>query len=372
MNKAPMKKALILGGYGNFGKRIARALTGKGIPVIVAGRSSEKAEALAATLPLGHAEAAAFDINRDLTTQLARLKPAVVVNTCGPFQTSNYDVSRACIAASVHYIDLADGRDFVTGITALNEEAKLRNVAVISGASTVPGLTSAVIEQYRDEFSEIESLVHGISPGQQAERGLATVQGILTYVGKPLKAIPGDTKPRYGWQDLYRQPYPELGTRWMANCDIPDLDLLPARYGIRTIRFSAGTELGLIHLCLWMLSWLVRLGLPLDLPAHAASLHTLNNRFNWLGTGNGGMHIFLRGRDKQERPYERRWFIIAKNNDGPQIPCTPAILLAQKLLSGEPLPVGAYPCVGLISLNECMRELKPLNVHQVTDSSTEP
>src|SRR5207302_10656877 len=107
-----MTKILILGGYGNFGKRIARALVKSGVPIIIAGRSKEKAEAFARILPPSLAEAVAFDITCDLPLQLEGLQPAVVINTCGPFQTSNYDVAHACIAHGVHYIYLADGRDF--------------------------------------------------------------------------------------------------------------------------------------------------------------------------------------------------------------------------------------------------------------------
>lgn len=357
-----MNKVLILGGYGNFGKRIALALMKKGIPVVLAGRNKEKAEVLIGLLPAPLAEMAIFDVTKDLSFQLERLKPAVVVNTCGPFQTSNYEVARVCIRHGVHYIDLADGRDFVTGITVLDTEAKQNNVAVISGASTVPGLSSAVVEHYRQEFSEIESLVFGISPGQQAERGLATTQGIMTYVGKPLKPFTGTTKPVYGWQDVYRQDYPELGKRWMANCDIPDLDLLPARYGIRSVRFSAGLELSFMHLGLWLLSWVVRLELPLNLSAHSAALLKVSNWFNGLGSADGGMHIILRGKDNQGNPHMRKWFIIAKQGDGPQIPTIPAIVLAEKLATGRLDYRGATACVGMVSLEEYLHELKGFSI----------
>jgi hypothetical protein len=60
-------------------------------------------------------------------------------------------------------------------------------------------------------------------------------------VGKKLKRCAG-YETRYGWQDLRLQKYPELGSRLMANCDVPDLDLLPDKYGIKKIRFSAGME----------------------------------------------------------------------------------------------------------------------------------
>jgi len=365
-----MDKVLILGGYGNFGKRIAKALAESGVPVIIAGRSREKAEALARTLP--GAQAVVVDVNTPhpnpllqgegtLAEALESLKPAVVVNTCGPFQGTDYTVAETCIAHGVHYIDLADGREFVTGITALDAKAKAAGVAVISGASTVPGLSSAVIEHFKHEFSEIDELIYGISPGQKAERGLATTQGILTYVGKPLKPFAGHERT-YGWQDIYRQDYPVLGKRWMANCEIPDLDLLPEHYGIKSIRFSAGLELSVEHLGLWALGWLVRLGMPLDLPRFAVPLRRMADALNGLGCADGGMHMILRGKGVDGAPHERRWFIVAKDGYGPHIPTVPAILLAKRLTLAVPESAGAYPCVGLVGLDDYLTALKSFPV----------
>ena len=72
-------EVLVLGGYGNFGKRIARALSRHGVPVIVAGRDLAKAQALAADLP--GARAAVVDIRADFAAALYREKPAVAVHT---------------------------------------------------------------------------------------------------------------------------------------------------------------------------------------------------------------------------------------------------------------------------------------------------
>jgi hypothetical protein len=354
-------KVLILGGYGNFGKRIAGLLTRKGVGVIVAGRDGAKATALAKVLPPGLAGVAAFDAKSDLLAQLTKLKPLVIINTCGPFQNADYGIARACIAGGVHYVDLADGRDFVTGITQLDADAKERNVAVISGASTVPALSSAVIESVLPEFSAIESLTFGIAPGQKAERGLATTQGILSYVGKKLKPCAG-YETRYGWQDLYLQPYPEIGRRWMANCDIPDLDLFPPKYGIKSIRFSAGMELSITHLGLWLLSWGVRLALPVNLAKHASTLLEASHWFDLIGSADGGMHVILKGEDRSGRPVTKRWFIIARDGDGPYIPTVPAVLLAAKIIGGKFVRTGAMPCVGMITLQEYLDELGHLKI----------
>ncbi len=359
-------KILILGGYGNFGKRIATVLAAKGFSVVIAGRNGQKARQLAKTLG-GNATIAVFDINVDLPQQLQTIDPGVVVNTCGPFQTSNYNVAIACIDAGIHYIDLADGRAFVTGITRLDQKARQAGISAISGASTVPGLSSAVVENFLPEFSHISRLDFGISPGHKAERGLATTKGIMTYVGRPLKPPAGTTEMRYGWQDIHRQCYPELGNRWMANCEIPDLDLFPARYRIGQIRFSAGLELTPLHLGLWSLSWLVRAGLPLNLPALAKPVLSISNWFNLFGSAAGGMHMIMSGKDIDGRTLIKKWFIIAKDGDGPHIPTVPAIVLTKKLLRGDKLPTGAMPCLGLVSLEEALAELKHLNVKTYTE-----
>jgi hypothetical protein len=354
-------QVLILGGYGNFGKRIARLLTRAGVTVFVAGRSSAKAGALAKALPCGLAEAATFDVGADLPRQLNLLRPQVVINTCGPFQNADYAVARACIAAGIHYIDLADGRDFVAGIVQLDAEAKKRDVVVVGGASTVPALTAAVIEHLYPRLAELDSLTFGIAPGQKAERGLATTQAILSYVGKRLSPCAGYSN-RFGWQDLYVQSYPAIGRRWMANCDVPDLDLLPPRYGLQRIRFSAGMENPVVHLGLWLMSWGIRIGLPVDLPRYASMLLAASHWFDFLGSADGGMHLILEGKDSTGRHAMAKWFIVAFDGDGPYIPTIPSVVLAKRMLAGKICGAGAVPCVGMITLQEYLDELKTFNI----------
>ncbi len=355
------RKVLILGGYGNFGKRIAQALVKAHIPIVIVGRNRIKAEILVSELG-SPAQAAIFDVKQDLAKQLSIIQPCAVVNTCGPFQTSDYHVAETCIAGGIHYIDLADGRTFVTGITKLDEAAKANGVSVISGASTVPGLSSAVLEHFKHEFTSIHALRFGISPGQKAERGLATTKGILTYVGKPLAPFAGNSCA-YGWQNIYRQEYPGLGKRWMANCDIPDLDLLPAAYGIKSIQFSAGLQLAPLHLGLWAISWLVRIGVPLNLPKYATALLSASNWFDRFGSSDGGMHMVISGTVPGGAPHKIEWFIIAKDGYGPYIPTIPAIVLAKKIATGILPAPGAYPCVAKVSLEEYLEELKDYPIY---------
>jgi Saccharopine dehydrogenase NADP binding domain len=357
-----MKKILLLGACGNFGKRIALALTKKNIPLVLGGRNATRLEQLTDELNTISSTAsvlsALVDIHENLVPTLTRVNPHAVINTCGPFQRQDYSVAKACIANKIHYIDLADGRDFVSGIKSLDHLAREQNVAVISGASTVPALSSAVIDKFSEHFLTLDTLIYGISPGQKTARGLATTRAVLSYVGQPIKDATGSPSHRYGWQNIYRQKYPLIGHRWMANCDIPDLDLFPDRYPLQTIKFSAGLENPVLHFGLWLFSWLVRLGLPLNLPKHAELFLAVGAFFDRFGTDEGGMHLLLSGKDNQEKEKMLQWYIIGKNGDGPQIPAIPAIILAQKLISDELNFQGAAPCMGFITLDEYLHELE--------------
>ncbi len=144
-----MKKILILGGYGNFGKRISTSLAKAGLSIIISGRDQRKAsyltELLAKKFPNSLVEVAVIDTKKNFSQALKELNPHLVINTAGPFQTSDYSIAKDCISQSIHYIDLADGRDFVREISTLDQLAKNSGSLVISGASTVPALSSAVL-----------------------------------------------------------------------------------------------------------------------------------------------------------------------------------------------------------------------------------
>lgn len=356
-------KVLILGGYGNFGKRIAAGLIRRDVPVIIAGRDASKAETCARSMG---AQWAAFDLHSGLSEALRTHKPSVVVHTAGPYQNADYGVAEACIAAGVHYVDLSDARDFVVGFDRLDAAARAAGVVAISGASTVPCLSSAVLDHFRDRFATLEALDFGICPGQGAERGLATTAAILSYVGQPLKPFAGHPKA-YGWQGLRRHVFPHLGPRLMGDCDIPDLDLLPAAYGLRSIRFGAGLELGFIHLGLWALSWGVRWKLlPFPLAKLAKPLLKAADLFDPLGSDDGGMFMVLSGTGLDGQALRLDWHIIARHGDGPHIPSVPAILLAERLAKGGGVDLGPAPgarsSLGQISLADYLAALERFDI----------
>jgi saccharopine dehydrogenase-like NADP-dependent oxidoreductase len=349
--------AVVLGGYGNFGRKVVAALAAdRSYRVIVAGRDLQKARAVAQELD-SPAEAAALDGRAaNFAAELRRLGANVVVHTAGPFQGQDYVVARACIEARAHYVDLADARAYVCGIGALDQAARSNDVLVASGASSVPALSSAVVDLLRTELSTIESVDHGITSGTKPP-GLATMEGVLGYAGKPLAQWRnGAWRTAYGWQDLTRRKYPHpVGARWIATCDVPDLELFPTRYApVSTVVFRAGMALTIGMLSTWAASWLVRARLSSSLVPYVPRLRKAALSLERFGSKASAMHVTVRGLDAKSQSISRTWWLLADDDQGPNIPCFPAIALARKLLRGEVAARGATPCMGLLTVDEIL------------------
>jgi saccharopine dehydrogenase-like NADP-dependent oxidoreductase len=113
----------------------------------------------------------------------------LLVDAAGPFQTGDYRLARAAIAAGMHYLDLADAREFVAGFGQLDEQAKAAGVTALTGASSTPALSNAVLDKLSAIWRVIDSIEIGISPGNRALRGTSVVQAILSYAGSPVKVF---------------------------------------------------------------------------------------------------------------------------------------------------------------------------------------
>jgi len=353
---------LVLGGAGVFGSRICRRLARDPLlRVIAAGRSAPALERLAGESGI---EYRVVNVPAGLAGALAETGARLVIHTAGPFQGQDYSVAEAAIAAGVHYIDISDGRAFVCGFAALDARAREAGVLAVSGASSVPALSAAVIDDGRGRLSQLTGIAIGISPGNRAPRGPAVIEAILSYAGRPFPSWRnGAWRPIHGWQDLRRVRIDDLGQRWFSACDVPDLSLFPERYpGVATVRFHAGLELGTLHLGFWVLSWLVRAGLVESLLPLAGLAGWIGGVTDWLGSDRGGMYVHLDGTDAAARPICRAWHLVAESGDGPYIPGTPAAILARKLAQGTLTVRGALPCLGLFTLAEFSAEISDLAI----------
>lgn len=371
-----VRRVLVLGGYGNFGKRISESLSVmRGIVIIIAGRNIKKAEGLCLELSSKGVNAllepAVIDIEKSgFIEEITSLSPDLVIHTGGPFQGQSYVVPDACIAIGSHYIDLADDRRFVCDITSLNDQAKANNVLVVSGASSVPGLSSTVIDSFISQFSSLDEIDFAIAPGNRAERGEATIRGILSYTGHPFSVFyKGRWVNRYGWMSPRRLCFGGVvGKRWVANIDIPDLELFPEHYSpVASVKFQAGLELPFLHFGMVLMAFLAKIGLVKDWSEYTGPIFRSSEFFKRLGTDNGGMQINISGLNENKISKRIKWTLYAENGVGPYIPTVSAIILAKKLIAGSIKTRGATSCLGLYTLAEFDQEAVPLGIYHKTE-----
>jgi len=332
-------KVVVLGGYGNFGARICRGLKGDPrIELLVAGRDASRADAV-----LDVRSPALAQRLRDIGAQL-------VIHTAGPFQQQDHTVARACAEAGSHYIDLADDRRFVCDFPRdMDSIFRAANLMAITGASTVPALSSAVVDAARERVGDIRAIEYCIAPAQQAPRGVATIAGVLSYCGGPVQVWrDGEWKTLTGWADPVPIEFARLRTRRGALCDIPDLELFPARYpGVRDVMFRAALEVGVTQSAFAAIAALRKRGFISHPERLAPLMQRMGVLFDWLGTPDGGMIVRVTGEERTAV-----WEMFAPNHDGPEVPAMASILLARKLAAGEALPAGAHTCMGLLTLDD--------------------
>ncbi|HEX2696232.1 MAG TPA: saccharopine dehydrogenase NADP-binding domain-containing protein, partial [Anaerolineales bacterium] len=266
-------KILILGGYGTFGGRLAYLLAkDERVSLVIAGRSLEKAKQFCDSLPSG-AQKTSLVFNRDknLEAQIREVSPDLVVDATGPFQVYGddpYRVIKACLANAVNYMDLADGSDFVKGVAQFDREAKEKKIYILSGVSSFPVLTAAVIRKLSGGLTRINSVKAGIAPSPYAGVGLNVIRAITSYAGKQLK-LRRDGKPATGYAltetmryTICPPGYMPLRNTLFSLVDVPDLRIIPELWPeLDSIWMGAGPVPEILHKMLIGLAWLVRLKL---------------------------------------------------------------------------------------------------------------
>ena len=366
---------LIVGGYGTFGGRIVELLENESrLNLIVSGRSLEKARTFCNARRKAKAQLipATFDRNGDLAAQLATFRPDVLVDASGPFQAygdERYRVIEACIGQRVNYLDLADGSDFVAGVRAFDEAARAADRYVLSGVSSFPVLTAAVVRQLSSGMARIDAIRGGIAPSPYAGVGENVIRAIAGYAGQPV-ALKRDGKTTIGHPLTEHLRYTvappghlPLRNTMFSLVDVPDLRALAELWpDTKSIWMGAGPVPEILHRALAACAWLVRLKLIPSLSALAPLMHWATNHLRW-GEHRGGMFVEVEGTSESGAPLKRSWHLLAEGDDGPLIPSMAVDALVRKTLDGRsPLP-GARAAVQELEVDDYEKQFAGRTIH---------
>jgi hypothetical protein len=357
-------RILIVGGYGTFGGRLVELLENEAkLTLLVAGRSLGQAHAYCTrrTAAVATLLPTAFDRINGTAQDLAALRATVVVDASGPFQSygaHRYRLIERCIECGVNYLDLADGSAFVKGVATFDEAARAAGVYILSGVSSFPVLTAAVVRRLTGDGARITSIRGGIAPSPYAGVGLNVVRAIASYAGQPIAlkragrfitAYPFTASLRFVIAVPGHVP---LRCLRFSLVDVPDLQALSERWPeAGDIWMGAAPLPAILHWLLIGFAWLVRLRLMPGLLWMASAIHIVTNHVRW-GEHRGGMFVDVRGHRADGAFVRREWHLLAEGGDGPLIPSMAAAALIRKCLSGQVPTPGARTAIAEVNLSD--------------------
>lgn len=349
-------KILVIGGTGMFGSRLCDLLARDGHVVTIASRRkpqrTKRTFGGRSSVQNGHSSP---DLSDFLHLEFDRNGPLiafdafdVIVDAAGPFHAYGddpYRIAKAAITAGAHYFDLCDNADFCQGISVLSDVAKAANVAVYSGMSSVPAISSSVVDSLCDGQAPL-MIETAILPGNKAPRGRAVVESILNQAGLFYVEKQGgrDVRVRSWSAPRTYDLGPDKRQGWRI--EVPDQRLFSDHFNCPTVTFRAGLELGVMRYGLGFFSF-VRNKLGFKIHNWMVSVMMLGAK--WLmpfGTDRGGMQVAVTTVQGSEFIC-KTWTMWAEKGDGPYTPAI-AIRAACRDLGG--LKTGAGPALSMISL----------------------
>ena len=201
MNK---KQVLVVGGYGFIGTTISSLLSKSNdlIPII-AGRDSEKAEALAKKLECGFR---IIDLKKESLIEKALENIDIVI--CCYIDSNNLNTSlpEKAIKLGIHYLDVSGINEYNDKITNLNNKAIENNVILITALGLYPGIAGLLLADNKNYFEQIGSVeifftmggnMDGISTLSLCDIGYMMDASAMQYDGKKWVTTNGKGKNEY-------------------------------------------------------------------------------------------------------------------------------------------------------------------------------
>lgn len=121
---------LLYGATGYTGELIAREAVRRGMQPVLAGRSVEKIDRLAAELGCA---SAAFDLDDHTSLVRTLANVPAVLHCAGPFSATARSMMQACLASHVHYLDITGEIDVFELAHSVHEKAQRAGIVLCPG-----------------------------------------------------------------------------------------------------------------------------------------------------------------------------------------------------------------------------------------------
>lgn len=275
------------------------------------------------------------DVNDEKSVESVIENADLVVCCSGPYQGHSLTLLQTCIKLKIHYIDVADDKDFVMRCHGLSDKIQQAGIMAFVGCSVVPGISSLLTKYSCDKIGQAEETRICISPGTRHPRGPGSFLCLLNTVGSgfTVQQDSVDTTT-IGWSEREEVTFPEpMGRRHVYSIvDIADYFLQPLYFGTKKVSFKIGAELDFLNrslslvrgmkqtLGLKSLAWMVPISRPLIWLA------------SMMGTSQGGVMVDVKSIDK---PTKRVRWAVLRGERGEIIPSIFPAIAAKMILDKE-------------------------------------
>ena len=283
----------------------------------------------------------------------APLPPDLVVDASGPFQCYGVDphrFARAALACDAHYVDIADGAAFVTGIGALDADAVTADRFALSGASTHPVLAWAAASELAAGMASVTSVTTGIAPSPRAGLGPTSYgpwprwRGGRSSYPPPAASASRTPSPRPccggspSWAGRPSRSCRSRSSGRPTSGSWPPVGPVPPSGRARPRPPSSCTVASSPHR-----AWCgpaSSLGLAPLAPLMSAVLGAARRGPHH---ARGGMFVDVAGLDPFGTPVSASWDMVAEGDDGPFVPAMAVASIVRRVLSGDVPAPGARP-----------------------------
>lgn len=223
-----MSAWMVYGANGYSGELVARLAVDRGERPVLAGRNEAAVRRLAEELGCP-AVVVALDDAPGLRAALAEVD--LVAHCAGPFPATSAPMVDACLAAGVHYLDIAGEIDVLEAVFARDDDARAAGVALLPGMGFNVVATDCVAAELRARLPSATELELAIRGEGGLSRG--TVRTSLGG-GGGWRRVDGGLVPAPVGEPRRRVPFPS-GPRTVSALPLGDLSTGYRSTGIPTI-----------------------------------------------------------------------------------------------------------------------------------------
>lgn len=189
-----MRRVIVLGGLGLFGRTAAEQLRKLGIAVQTASR--------------GAGADVRVDANDAVSIRAALRQSDLIIDTAGPFQARSMALVEAAIDVPFDIIDVNDSLSYAERVLALEPRIIGAGIRVLSAASTVSAVTATVVRHSRIEAPR--RVTAFLAPATRYTAHAGAAWSLVDSVGRPVRVWrDGRMQVRRGWSEPRRFPLPQ-------------------------------------------------------------------------------------------------------------------------------------------------------------------